>query len=44
MKVRLIFAWYDFWVGAYWDSTARALYVMVPMVGVRVQFRRGGAA
>jgi len=27
MKLRLFFAWYDLWVGAYWDRKARVLYV-----------------
>ena len=25
--MRFFFAWYDFWVGAYWDRKARVLYV-----------------
>jgi hypothetical protein len=26
-------AWYDFWVGAYWDRTNRVLYVCpLPMI------------
>lgn len=41
MKVRLLFAWYDLWVGAYWDRKARALYVLpLPCVGVVFEFRR----
>lgn len=37
MRVRPIFAWYDFWVGVYWDRAKRTLYVLpLPMVGVRV--------
>ena len=27
MKVSAKFAWYDLWVGAYWDRSARVLYV-----------------
>jgi hypothetical protein len=26
-RVRLSFAWYDLWVGAYWDRRERVLYV-----------------
>lgn len=44
MKVRLIFAWYDLWVGAYWDRKSRALFLMVPMIGVRIEFPRGGGS
>lgn len=25
--IQFKFAWYDFWVGAYWDRKARVLYV-----------------
>lgn len=26
MKVKAFFAWYDFWVGLYYDRNARTLY------------------
>ena len=35
-RLKVIFAWYNLWVGAYWDRKARYLYLMVPMVGVRL--------
>jgi len=42
VKVRLLFAWYDLWVGAYWDRKARALYVLpLPCVGVVFEFQEG---
>ena len=35
MKVRLMFAWYDFWVGLFWDSKKRRLYIFpVPCFGI----------
>lgn len=38
-RVRPIFAWYDFWVGWYWDRTKRRLYVFpAPMVGLMIDF------
>jgi hypothetical protein len=27
VKVRFKFAWYDLWVGAFWDRKSRTLYV-----------------
>jgi len=39
MSVKPIFAWYDLWVGAFWDQAKRRLYVFpVPMLGVVIQF------
>lgn len=43
MRVRFIFAWYDMWIGAYYDRHHRRLYVLpIPMVGIVVE-RVGGA-
>ena len=36
---RFLFAWYDLWIGAYWDRKARALYVLpLPCVGFVLTF------
>ncbi len=40
MKIRLILAWYDVWIGAYWDRGNRTLYLMIPMIGVAVTFEK----
>jgi hypothetical protein len=40
MTIRPIFAWYDLWVGAYWDGPKRRLYVFpLPMFGVVIQLK-----
>ena len=39
MKVRPIIAWYDLWVGAFWDAKKRWLYVLpFPCVGIVIKF------
>jgi hypothetical protein len=41
MKIRPLFAWYDLWVGAFWDAGKRRLYILpLPCVGVVIEFRR----
>ncbi len=37
-RVRCFFAWYDFWVGWFFDRKKRRLYVLpLPMVGIEIQ-------
>jgi hypothetical protein len=38
--IQPIFAWYDLWIGAYWDGARRVLYLLpLPCVGIRIDFR-----
>lgn len=40
MNIRYLFAWYDVWIGAYWDRKARRLYLLpLPCIGLVIEFR-----
>ncbi len=37
-RVKFLFAWYDLWVGVFWDRKSRKLYILpLPCIGVVVQ-------
>ena len=39
MTISPIFAWYDLWIGAYWDRKAHRLYVLpLPCIGFVISF------
>jgi len=41
MKIKPLFAWYDLWVGAFWDRKLRRLYVLpLPCLGFVIQFNK----
>lgn len=41
MTIKPLFAWYDFWIGAFWDRKARKLYILpLPCVGIVIQFEQ----
>lgn len=40
-RVRFIFAWYDGWIGLYWDRKTRSLFILpIPMCGVVIHFTK----
>lgn len=40
MTIDFIFRWYDFWIGLFWDSKKRYLYVFYfPMCGIVLKFQ-----
>jgi hypothetical protein len=43
MKVKLMFAWYDMWIGAFWDRKQKTLYLFpLPMIGMKIQITPRG--
>lgn len=41
MTIKPVFAWYDCWIGIFWDSRKRKLYILpVPCIGVMVDFNK----
>ena len=40
MSIKLIFAWYDMWVGAFWDQKKKWLYLFpIPCFGLIIKFK-----
>lgn len=41
MKIKIFFAWYDFWIGFYWDRQKKVLYIcLIPMIVISLCFKR----
>ncbi|RKD61692.1 hypothetical protein BJ928_107294 [Rhizobium sp. WW_1] len=44
MRIKPIFAWYDLWIGVFYDRLKRRVYVFpVPMFGFYVDLTKGSA-
>lgn len=42
MSIRVFIAWYDLWMGAYWDAKKRTLYVCpLPCVVIKLSSKDG---
>ena len=38
MRVKIIFRWYDFWIGLFYDRKQRRLYIFpFPMIGILIK-------
>jgi hypothetical protein len=43
-RVDFVCAWYDFWIGLYWNREKRWLYILpVPCLGICIRFGRDRA-
>lgn len=39
MKVKIFFAWYDFWIGWYYDRKKTTLYIcLLPCIVISIEF------
>jgi len=40
VRIKPIFAWYDLWIGFYWNREKRRLYILpLPCMGIVIQFQ-----
>lgn len=38
MKITIFFAWYDFWIGFYWDRKNKIFYFCpIPMICFKIE-------
>ena len=37
-NVYLVVAWFDLWVGLYYNQSKKRLYIMLPFIGIFIKF------
>ena len=41
MKIKFIFAWFDFWIGIFYDQKKRWIYLfLIPMCGIIFKLKK----
>jgi len=41
IRISFVFAWFDFWVGVFYDRPKRRVYIFpVPMLGIRLDLSK----
>jgi len=41
MRIEFLFAWYDLWIGLFWDKKKKWLYILpFPMFGIILKFNK----
>jgi len=41
MSIDFVLAWYDLWIGVFWDRREKSLYILpLPCIGLKITFAR----